>query len=133
MDADADVDPDPAVADRLEVNLMSLGVYVERTTRGSGALHVEYETAGAGLDTTEVGNVCSELVDAHGDGWEPVDCRFWVFGTEGGFRGRWAIKAGWLRALDNGNLTETDFSTLVLSTRDRGEDPPAAMPAFGGP
>ena len=123
------------VVDRLERNLMSLGVYVERHALERGddgaTLHVEYETAAAGLSRGDVGNVCTELVAAHDDGWEPVDCRFWVFETDGGFLGAWEVRAGWFRALDRGDLSETDFSTLVLSTREPGEEPPAEMPAWG--
>jgi hypothetical protein len=149
------------VVERLERNLMSLGVYVERHTveregdrrdgdqrepsevasgeeprddprDGEGpTLHVEYETAAAGLSRGDVGNVCTELVEAHGDGWEPVDCHFWVFGTDGGFLGSWEVRAGWFRALDRGDLSGTDFSTLVLSTRRPAEEPPAEMPAWG--
>jgi hypothetical protein len=120
-----------AVVDRLERNLMSLGVYVERHAREQETLHIEYETADAGLTRGDLGNVCSELRDIQNAGWEPIDCRFWVFDTEGGFHGEWALKAGWLRALDRGDLSETDFSTLVLSAREPADDPPAAIPAFG--
>lgn len=123
------------VVDRLERNLMSLGVYVERHARqaedGSETLHVEYETAAAGLTRGDVGNVCTELVDAHQAGWEPVDCHFWVFETDGGFLGEWEVRAGWFRALDRGDISQTDFSTLVLSTRQPAEESPAEMPAWG--
>lgn len=122
------------VIDRLERNLMSLGVYVERHAREDDdgeRLHVEYETAAAGLTQADVGNICTELVDAHREGWEPIDCRFWVFGTDGDFLGTWEVRAGWFRALERGDISETDFSTLVLSTRQPGEDPPAEMPAWG--
>lgn len=123
----------PRLVDRLERNLMSLGVYVERHAldRETGTLHVEYETAAAGLTTNDLGTVCSELREAHESGWEPIDCRFWVFDTVGGFRGHWDVRAGWLRALDRKNLSETDFSTLVLSTRTPADDPPAEVPVFG--
>jgi len=121
-----------AVVDRLERNLMSLGVYVERHARESETLHIEYETADAGLTKADLGNVCSELTDAHEAGWEPEDCRFWVFDTEGGFHGEWVVRSGWLRALDRGDISETDFSTLVLSAREPADDPPAPVPEYGG-
>ena len=121
------------IAARLELNLMSLGIYVERHAREADTLHVEYETADAGLTRADLGHVSTELRDAHEDGWRPEDCHFWVFGTEGGFHGEWFVRGGWLRALDRGDLTETDFSTLVLSTREPADDPPAAVPAFGDP
>jgi len=117
---------------RLELNLMSLGIYVERHARESGTLHVEYETADAGLTQADLGHVSTELRDAQDDGWEPEDCQFWVFDTEGGFHGKWLVRGGWLRALDRGNLTETDFSTLVLSAREPAEEPPAPVPGVGG-
>ncbi len=119
------------IAARLELNLMSLGIYVERHAHESGTLHIEYETADGGLTRGDLGSVCTELRDAHDDGWEPEDCRFWVFDTGGGFHGEWILRGGWLRALDRGNISETDFSTLVLSTREPADDPPAAAPAFG--
>jgi hypothetical protein len=124
------------VADRLERNLMSLGVYVEdhavETPEDADAVvHIEYETAADGLAQGDIGNVCSELVEAHGDGWEPKTVHCWVFNTDGGFHGEWEARAGWFRALAAGNISETDFSTLVLSTREPADEPPAEVPAFG--
>ncbi|MUV86989.1 hypothetical protein GJ631_10530 [Natronomonas sp. CBA1123] len=120
----------PDIVDRLAENLMSLGVYVERGAREDDTVHVEYETAADGLVQNDIGNVCVEVVDAHGEGWEPRNCHFWAFDTDGGFHGEWELRAGWLRALDNGNISETDFSTLVLSTREPADDPPATVPAW---
>ncbi len=121
----------PRVVDRLERNLMSLGVYVERHAAQPETLHLEYETAAPGLTTNDIGNVCSELRDAYTDGWDPRDCEFWAFHTEGGFHGKWTVRAGWFRALERGDISETDFSTLVLSTREPATEPPAEVPAFG--
>ncbi len=118
------------VVDRLERRLMSLGVYVERhaveATDDGETLHVEYETAAGGLVSGDVGNVCTELVDAYEDDWTPQDCRFWAFETGGAgqFLGDWAVHEGWFHALERGDISETDFSTLVLSTRRRPDDPP---------
>ena len=130
--ADPEVDPS-AVVDRLERNVMSLGVYLERHALEEAddgtTLHLEYETAAGGLAQGDLGSVCTELVDAHEAGWEPLDCRLWAFDTEGFFLGEWFVRGGWFRALDRGLLTETDFSTLVLSTREPADDPPAPAPA----
>jgi hypothetical protein len=118
------------LVDRLERRLMSLGVYVERhdseSTDDGERLHVEYETAAGDLASGDVGNVCTELVDAHEDGWEPRDCHFWAFAVDGAgeLLGDWAVREGWFHALDRGDLTETDFSSLVLLTRRQPEDPP---------
>jgi hypothetical protein len=138
------------VVDRLERNLMSLGVYVEdhavevpadgdsKADTDADAddddepvIHLEYETAAGGLTQGDIGNVCSELVDAHEAGWEPQTVHCWVFNTDGGFHGEWEARAGWFRALERGDISQTDFSTLVLSTRQPAEEPPAEVPAFG--
>lgn len=121
----------PGIVERLERNLMSLGVYVERHAREDDTLHVEYETSAAGLTSGDVGNICSELREAYREGWTPRDCRFWVFDTDWGFHGEWVVRAGWLRALERGDISETDFSTLVLSAREPAADPPDEVPAFG--
>lgn len=118
------------VLERLERELMSLGVYVERTARertdGGERLHVEYETAAGGLTSGDVGSVCTALVEAHQDGWEPLDCRLWAFEVDGAGQllGEWSVRAGWFHALERGNISETDFSTLVLSTRRPADEPP---------
>jgi len=118
------------VVDRLERHLMSLGVYVERHAVEAGddgeTLHVEYETAAGGLAPGDIGNVCTELIDASDDGWTPRTCRFWAFETGGAgqFLGDWRVDPGWFDALDRGDISETDFSTLVLSTRRRPDDQP---------
>ncbi|MFQ3319222.1 MAG: hypothetical protein ACI8UR_002383 [Natronomonas sp.] len=123
----------PEIVGRLKRNLMSLGVYVERHALEEETVHVEYETAAEGLTTNDIGNVCTELVDAHEAGWEPRDLHFWAFGTDGvgTFLGEWEVHAGWLYALDNGNISQTDFSTLVLSTRQPPEAGPGAEPSEG--
>ncbi|WP_336136569.1 hypothetical protein [Natronomonas amylolytica] len=126
------------VVDRLERNLMSLGVYVEdhaveepEDGEGDRVVHVEYETTAGGLTQGDIGNVCTELVDAHETGWEPQTVHCWVFNTDGGFHGEWEARAGWFRALERGDISQTDFSTLVLSTRQPADEPPAEVPAFG--
>ena len=77
------------------------------------------DAAAGGLASGDIGNVCTELVEAYEDGWEPVDCHFWAFTTGGAgeFLGEWEVHEGWFHALDRGDISETDFSTLVLSTR----------------
>jgi hypothetical protein len=127
----------PDIVGRLERTLMSLGVYVEahalEATDDGALLHLEYETAAGGLAQGDIGNVCTELVEAHEADWQPRNCRFWAFDTDGGFHGEWAVYAGWFRALERGDISETDFSTLVLSTRQPAEEPPAPVPAWGTP
>ena len=122
------------VVERLDRRLMSLGVYVERHAREATddgeTLHVEYETAAGGLASGDIGNVCTELTEAYEDGWEPVDCHFWAFTTGGAgeLLGEWEVHEGWFHALDRGDISETDFSTLVLSTRRPEDDTAPAAP-----
>ena len=107
---------DETLVERLENRLMSQGVYVERTTHEDDTLHVEYETAAERIPKGQLGTVCSELLDAHDAGWNPRDLHLWVFDLEGEFLGEWELREGWFRALDREYISETDFSTLVLST-----------------
>lgn len=125
---------DSAVVDRLERNLMAGGIYVERSVRDGETLHLEYETAAAGIPNDQIGAVCSELVDAQEAGWEPSDVHAWAFDLDGLFCGHWRAEAGWFRALDRGDLSETDFSTLVLSTRSTDLDahPPSSDESSDG-
>lgn len=106
--------------------LMGQGVYVTDVTVEGGVLHVGHETlAERGVPKREAGRILDVLVEAHQQGeWEPTEVRGWVFeaDTEGAGddgreqRGTWRAEPGWFRALANGNLSETDFSTLVVST-----------------
>jgi len=127
------MDETAEVVDRLGRRLMSLGVYVERTAReptdDGERLHLEYETAAGGLASGDIGNVCTELIEAYEDGWEPLDCRFWAFATDGAgdLLGEWEVHAGWFHALERGDISETDFSTLVLSTRRPADEASAGV------
>lgn len=109
------------LADRFD-RLMGQGVYVTDVAYEDGALHVGHETvAPQGVPGREVGRVLEVLISAREDGWEPTDVHGWVFDADTGGEGRerrgsWRAKEGWFHALANGNLSETDFSTLVLST-----------------
>lgn len=108
---------DATVVDRLETHLMSGGIYVERTTLEDDVIHLEYETAAGNIPSGQIGAVCSELIESQERGWSPSDVHAWAFDFDGQFCGHWRAKAGWFRALDDGHISETDFSTLVLSTR----------------
>lgn len=123
--------------DVLETHLMSDGLYVTNCERHEDAIHVGYETPtlSDGVPRGQVGTVLRLLLDLAGietEGrdvsgipeageWEPDDVHVWVFDDEGDDRsqkGMFEVHAGWFRALDAGYLSETDFSTLVLSTLD---------------
>lgn len=120
---------------------MSQGIYVTDCTRTEGTLHVGYETMapGEGVPQKEVGQLLNALLDLGGvdtperdsvaaferaGQWEPEDVQVWVFEGAGEAdedrpqRGRFEVREGWFHALAVGYLSETDFSTLVLSTLD---------------
>jgi len=115
---------DEELAERLENRLMSHGVYVVDYTDSEGELHVAYETttAGEGIAKNEIGRLLNVLLDAREDGWEPRTINAWVYDiderpvSERDHRGRWEAHEGWIHALEAGHISETDFSTLVLST-----------------
>lgn len=113
---------DEELAEQLEQRLMSQGVYVNNYTRKDGVLHIGYETAtgGEGVPKNEIGRLLNVLLDAREEGWEPSDVHAWVYDIEGeedeNPRGHWEAREGWMHALEAGHISETDFSTLVLST-----------------
>jgi hypothetical protein len=110
---------DEELARLLEDRLMSHGVYVTDYAKEEGTLHVRYETAdgGEGVPKNEVGRLLNVLLDAREDGWEPTDVKGWVYDIDADDpRGSWEAREGWMYALEEGYISETDFSTLVLST-----------------
>lgn len=124
----------------LETHLMGEGLYVTNCERHEGAIHVGYETpaVGEGVPRTQVGTMLRLLLDLAGietEGrdvsgipeageWEPEDLHVWVFdeneatGDDREQMGHYEVRGGWFHALDRDYLSETDFSTLVLSTLD---------------
>jgi len=130
----------------LSTHLMSDGIYVTDCQRRDDGLHVGYETLapGEGVPQTEIGTVVNALLDLADvageertttavfeevDTWPPEDTHVWVFDGENGEeedgddsdddrtqRGHFELRAGWAHALEEGHISETDLSTLVLST-----------------
>ena len=125
-----------ALGDVLETHLMAEGLYVTNCERHDGALHVGYESPGLGdeIPRTQVGTMLRLLLDLAGidtEGrdpsgvpeagtWEPETVEVWAFDDadkdERTSSSHFEIREGWFRALEAGHLSETDFSTLVLST-----------------
>lgn len=134
------------VREALETHLMGQGVYVTDCERRDGTLHVGYETVAPGdaVPHQEVGQVLNLLLDLAGvegeeresrnvdaaGAWTPEDVHVWVFDEpdedaaasadddtpDRDQRGDWEVKERWVAAYDDGYLTETDLSALVLST-----------------
>jgi hypothetical protein len=118
-------DPHQDLGEHLEEHLMADGVYITDYTVTDGTFHVAYETAAPeeGVPRNEMGSILQELLDAHADGWPATDVTVWVYDVdepaeEREPKGRWEAREGWFRAFQNDNLSETDLSTLVISTVD---------------
>lgn len=110
---------DEALARLLEDRMLNHGVYVTDHTTVEGILHVRYETdaLGEGVPQDEVGRLLTALLGARADGWEPTDVTVWVYDVDAEDpRGSWEVRVGWMDALEEGYISETDLSTLVLST-----------------
>lgn len=113
------------LGERLTEQLMADGVYVTDYAVQEGTLHVAYETVSPeeGVPRNEMGSILQELLDARERGWPATDVTIWVYDAdepadEREPKGKWETREGWFRAFENGNISETDLSTLVISTVD---------------
>lgn len=118
-------DPHAALGERLEEHLMAEGVYLTDHTVSEGTFHLAYETVSPeeGVPRGEMGSILQELLDAHAEGWPATDVVVWVYDAdepadERDPKGKWETHEGWFHAYGNDNLSETDLSTLVISTVD---------------
>lgn len=104
--------------ERLEMRLMSHGVYVTDFEADAERLRVEYETAtpGGGVPHSEIGRVLNLLLDAHEDDWDLRDVRATVLDLDGNERGTWRADAEWMRAHARDDLSEVELSQRVLDT-----------------
>ncbi len=120
----------------LETHLMGEGLYVTNCERHDGAVHIGYESPGIdeGVPRTQVGTMLRFLLDLAGietEGrdlsgipevgeWGPEDVEVWAFDDADPdartTKGHYEVREGWFHALEQDYLSETDFSTLVLST-----------------
>jgi hypothetical protein len=118
-------DPHEALGEHLEEHLMAEGVYITDYTVSEDTFHVAYETASPeeGVPRNEMGSILQELLDARERGWPATDVTVWVYDADEPSddrepKGKWETREGWFHAFENDNLTETDLSTLVISTVD---------------
>lgn len=104
--------------ERLEQRLMSHGVYVTDLEVSDGTLHIAYETAtpGTGVPQREVGRVLNRVLEAHEQGWEPMDLKGIVSDIDGEERGTWQADEEWLVGHEAGDLSDVDLSQRVLDT-----------------
>ena len=104
---------------QLESRLTSHGVYVDEVTVGDDALEVVYESMAAdegAIPHREVGRVINVVRDLHPPDWRGVDIEAVVTDLEGTELGRWSVDQAWIAELHEGDLSEVEFSQLVIET-----------------
>lgn len=113
------LETDDEILEQVSSRLMSQGVYVEEADREDDRLALEYETLapGAGVPHQQIGKVINVFRDVIEQGWEPTTIEATVSDVdEGHRRGSWRMDEEWLRALEDGELSEVEFSGRVLDT-----------------
>lgn len=103
-----------ALANHLETTLMSQNVYLIDAGLVEGTLELVYETVvpAGGVPPRQVGQVVVALREY--EEWEPRDIGATVTNTDGVVHGTWEVRESWLRALDEGELSEVEFSERAI-------------------
>lgn len=105
--------------ERVSNRLMGRGVYFEAADPGDDRLEIEYGTVapGDGVPHQQIGKVINAFRELLDEGWEPTTIEATVVDANGGHRrGGWRMDESWLRALEDGELSEVEFSGRVLDT-----------------
>lgn len=117
----------------IEPTLRSYGISVEDVDAGD-PLSVTYMTAfpGREIHRREIGRALNALIDrAEADVWEPVRVEATVVRSPEDPLGTWTAKGEWFERLLGDELTETEFSTHVLSTVSHVESEASGSEASG--
>jgi hypothetical protein len=105
---------------QVESRLTSHGVYVDEVDEGENHYDVTYESVAVDSEGIvphrEVGRVINVFRDLHPDDWAGADIEAEVTDLEGDALGTWHVEAEWIDRLHNGDLSETDFSEMVIET-----------------
>ena len=110
----------------LEPELRSYGVSVE-SIDGDDPLELTYMTAFPGREVHrgEIGRALNALIDRADAGeWDPVRVEATVVRAPGDPLGAWRAEPEWFEALAASEISETEFSTRVLETLSRADEPP---------
>ncbi len=104
--------------ERIENRLMSHGVYVDELDSSGNTFDITYETVHAddSVPNRDIGRIVNLLRDFRDEGWEPVDVHGIVTDLDGERLGTWHATAEWFHDLEDGTITETEFSQRVLDT-----------------
>lgn len=108
-----------AVLEQVGYRLMGQGVYFESVDHAGDRLEIEYETVapGEGVPHRQIGRVITVFREAIEEGWEPTTIEARVLDSDAGtLRGTWRMDERWLYELENGDLSEVEFSGRVLET-----------------
>ncbi|MES3518339.1 MAG: hypothetical protein PPP58_11825 [Natronomonas sp.] len=112
---------------QVESRLTSHGVYVDTVAETEAGYRVEYESISADKGVVphrEVGRVINVFLDLHDDDWRGAELEGVATDLDGNEQGRWHVEQEWLAALQEEELTETEFSEKVIDsieTVDQGE------------
>lgn len=106
------------VVEQVGYRLMGQGVYFESVEEDNNHLEIEYETVapGEGVPHRQIGRVITAFRDAIEEGWEPTTIEATVTDDDDNLRGTWRMDVDWLYALEDGELSEVEFSERVLDT-----------------
>jgi hypothetical protein len=117
---DATEDDADDVVSRAESRLVSHGVYVDEVTVEADTYRLTYESVAAddahAIPHREVGRVINVFRDLHPDDWEGADIEATVSDLEGTTLGEWHVQQEWLGQLNEGDLSEVEFSERVIET-----------------
>lgn len=108
----------------VEGELRSNGISVESLDTGDETVELVYLTAfpGESVNHTEIGRALRTFVGrVEADQWEPKRIDATVLRAEGDVQGTWHAEADWFRKYDRYELSDEDFSELVLNTLEGGE------------
>jgi hypothetical protein len=102
------------LADHLETTLMSQNVYLTDLGLVDDTLELVYESVvpAGGVPPRQVGQVVIALREY--EDWEPKDVGATVTNPDGVVHGTWEVEESWLQALDEGNLSEVEFSERAI-------------------
>jgi hypothetical protein len=103
----------------LEGELRSNGISVESLDTGGDTVELTYLTAfpDVRVNHSEMGRALSTFLDrAEAGEWDPVRVEATVLRSEEDVQGRWHAEAEWFRRYLGYELSDEDFSELVLET-----------------
>jgi hypothetical protein len=109
----------------LEGDLRSNGISVESLDTSGESVELVYLTAfpDVHVNHMEIGRVLNTFIDAaQADEWRPVRVNATVLRADDDVQGSWHAEESWFRRYLRYELSDEDFSELVLDTLSEGEE-----------